>query len=312
MAAVMAAELQALGPQGARLVAVGSRTQAAADSFAKRFGIPRAHGSHEALAADEAIDAVYIASPPVAHAGNMLSCLRHRKAVLCEKPFTTNAAEAREAIDLARTSGVFLMEAMWTRFLPAVRALRELLASGAIGQIQLMIGGGAFVPDPEPGYYLFSPELGGGALLDAGVYLVSMSSMCLGAPQRVLSSAEIGRHGVDDHDVLVLEHAGGARSLLYVSLRARRSPDLEILGDAGRIHVAAPIFKPPRLTLIRDGQEAQTLEYPVSGSGYGYQAVELMEAVRAGRTESAVMPLSETLSIMETLDEARRQWRSGL
>jgi len=309
MAAVMASELRALAPQGAQLVSVGSRSREAAETFAKRFDIDHTHGSHEALAADEGIDAVYVATPPAAHAANVRACVEHGKAVLCEKPFTMNAAEAREVIRLARTRGSFLMEAMWTRFLPAVQALRDLLRSGAIGKVQLMIGGGAFVPDYDAGYYLFSPELGGGGLLDAGVYLVSMSSMCLGRPRRVLSSAEIGGHGVDDQDVLLLEHADGARAVLYVSLRARRSPDMEILGDAGRIHVAAPIFKPTQLTIVRGVQDAQTLEYPVCGSGYGYQALELMDALRAGRTEYAQMPLDETLSIMETLDEAR-QWNA--
>ena len=308
MAQTMAAELRLLAPQGAQLVAVGSRSAASAQAFAQRNEIPRAHATHEALAADEDIDAVYVATPPVAHAANVRACLEHGKAVLCEKPFTLNAAEAGDLIALARARGVFLMEAMWTRFLPAVEAIRDLLRRGAIGEVQMIVGGGAFIPEYDPHYYLFSPQLGGGAMLDAGVYLVSMSSMCLGRPQRVLSSGGMSRHGVDDHDFVILEHASGARASLYVSLRAKRSPDLEILGDGGRIHVGAPVFRPTQLTLVSGAQAAKVLDYPIAGTGYGYQAIEVMAALRAGRKESAVMPLDETLSIMETLDEARRQW----
>jgi predicted dehydrogenase len=308
MAAVMAAELRELADRGAELVAVGSRSSSAAEGFARTFGIARAHGSHAALAADQGIDAVYVATPPVAHAANVRACLDNGKAVLCEKPFTMSSAEAREAIALARERKLFLMEAMWTRFLPAVQEARNLLRAGAIGDVQLIIAGGAFMPDYDPGYYLFSPELGGGALLDAGVYLISMSSMCLGRPQRLLSSGEVGPHGVDDHDALILEHAGGARALLYVSLRTKRAPDMEILGSDGRIHIAAPIFRPERLTVISGSREARVTELPVTGSGYGLQVLAVMAALREGRTENELMPLDETLSIMETMDEARRQW----
>lgn len=308
MAKTMAEELRSLATEGAQLEAVGSRSAATAQAFAQRHGIPRAHATHEALAADQDVDAVYIATPPVAHAANIRACLEQGKAVLCEKPFTLNAGEANELVSLAHARGVFLMEALWTRFLPAVEALRGLLHRGIIGEVQMVVGGGAFTPEYDPNYYLFSPQLGGGALLDAGVYLISMSSMCLGRPQRVLSSAGMSPHGVDDHDFMILEHAGGARSSLYVSLRAKRSPDFEILGSGGRIHVAAPIFRPTRLTVVSGAEPAQVLDYPVAGSGYGYQAIEVMAALRAGRTQSEIMTLEETLSIMETMDEVRRQW----
>jgi predicted dehydrogenase len=311
MAGIMANELRGLAHQGAELVAIGSRSAASAKEFAQKFDIPRSHASHEALAADSDIDVVYIATPPSAHASNLHACLESGKAVLCEKPFTLNAEEARAAIGIARSRNVFLMEAMWTRFLPAVAALREHLQTDAIGEIQLLIGGGAFVPPYTPGYYLFSTELGGGVLLDAGIYLISMSSMCLGKPERALSSVDMGSYGVDDHAAMILEHSSGAKSILYVSLRAKRSPDLEILGSKGRIHVGAPVFRPTQLTLVSGAEQARPQEYPIEGTGYGLQALEVMAALREGRTESTVMPLIETLSIMQTMDEVRHARMEG-
>jgi predicted dehydrogenase len=199
------------------------------------------------------------------------------------------------------------MEAMWTRFLPAVSAVRDLLKSGAIGRVQMIVGGGAFIPDFGPEHYLLNKELGGGVLLDAGVYLVSMASMILGTPTRIQSSGIIGRFGVDEQDAILLEHADGSTALLYVSLHARRSPDLEILGESGRISIAAPIFKPAKLTVWNKSGAATVTEYPIAGTGYGYQIREVADALRAGRRESTIMPLDETLSIMQTMDTIRQQ-----
>jgi predicted dehydrogenase len=235
----------------------------------------------------------------------MLACLRGGKAVLCEKPFTINAGQALQVINESRSAGRFVMEAMWTRFVPAVVALREQLASGAIGRVRMIVGGGAFVPDPAGHPYILNKQLGGGALLDAGVYLVSIASMILGTPSRIQASGVIGEHGVDEQEAIVLDHADGATALLYLSLRSRRSPDLEILGERGRIRVHAPVFIPPALTLVsRDGSE-RTLEFPRTRSGYEHQIREVMAALRESRHESAVMPLSETLSIMQTMDRIR-------
>jgi predicted dehydrogenase len=307
MAAALATEIAALRTAGVEVTAVASRSRERARAFAAQHGIHHAWDSPEDLASDPAVDAVYIATPHVLHCNNAISCLEAGKAVLCEKPFTLNAREAQRVIDAARRRGVFLMEAMWTRFLPSVVALRGKLAEGAIGRVHLVVGGGAFVPAFDPGHYLFDRELGGGVLLDAGVYLVSMASMILGPPTAVLAHGRLGQQGVDEQDAVVLGHADGSSALLYVSLHARRSPDLEILGSDGRIGVAAPVFRPARLrTWGTDGAET-VQEYPIDGSGYGYQVLEVAGALRAGRTESDVMPLAESLSVMKTLDEVRRQ-----
>lgn len=289
------------------LRAVASREQASAAKFADEFKVPKAYADYQSLAADPDIELVYIATPHSCHRENSLMCLEAGKAVLCEKPFSINAGEAAEVIAKAREKSLFLMEAMWTRYLPSVVKLRELLAEGAIGNVQLMLGGGAFMPAFDPDAYLFRPDLGGGVLLDAGVYLVSMASMVFGSPAKVLAVGSKGPTGVDEHDAFVLEHANGAIASMYVSLRARSSPELTLLGDRGKIHLHAPVFAPPKLTLSIKGQADQVLPFPFEGNGYQFQAIEAAACIRAGRTESAIMPLDETLAILRTMDQIRQQ-----
>jgi predicted dehydrogenase len=307
MASMMAGELAGLGCHGTELGAVASRQLDTARNFALRHSIPAACDSIDELAARADIDVVYIATPHVRHCDDMLACLEGGKSVLCEKPFTLNAPEAERVVAAARARGLFAMEAMWTRFLPCMVALRAHLADGTLGSVRMLVGGGAFVPAPEAGHYLFDRHLGGGVLLDAGVYLVSMASMILGTPRRILACGALGRTGVDEQDAMLLEHADGACAALYVSMRARRAPDFEILADGGRIRIEPPVFRPTRLTLWDASGEQRSEEYAIDGSGYGYQVLEVSKAIREGRRESAIMPLDETLSIMRTLDSIREQ-----
>lgn len=306
MATTIASEIAAMRLQGVELTAILSRDGARARAFAERFQISCAVDDPAALLSVP-LDAVYIATPHTLHGAQMQACLRAGRAVLAEKPFTLNATQARAVLETAASARIFAMEAMWTRFLPSMVALRELVAAGTIGRVRMIIGGGAFVPDANAPSYLLDPALGGGVLLDAGVYLVSLASMILGTPSGVLASGQLGRTGVDEQDAIVLSYADGAQALLYVSLGARRSPDLEILGEHGRIRVAAPVFRPTRLILSsRDGSES-VRDFPIEGSGYGYQIQAVCQALRAGEIESPVMPLAESLAIMQTLDEIRRQ-----
>lgn len=306
MASTIAAEIAALREHGIDLVAVASRDAARAQEFAARFGAHQSVGDPAAISTLP-LDAIYIATPHTLHAGQMLASLRAGQAVLCEKPFTLNAAEAQVVVDAALHGRVFAMEAMWTRFLPAVVALRDMLAAGVIGPVRMITGGGAFVPDGSQPAYLLDPALGGGVLLDAGVYLVSLASMILGTPTSVLAQGLIGRTGVDEQVSMLMSYPGGAQAQLYVSMRARRSPDLEILGEAGRIRIAAPVFRPTRLTLwSRDGTES-VRDFPIDGTGYGYQIHAVSAALQRGERDCPTMPLAESLSIMRTMDEVRRQ-----
>jgi len=304
MACNFAAGLDLL--EDAELVAVGSRNIESAAAFAGKFNLSHAHADYASLANDASVDVVYIATPHTLHKEHALLCMKNGKAVLCEKPFTINALEAEELVKFSRANKVFLMEAMWTRFVPAVIKLRELLAEEAIGNVQLMLAGGAFIPEFDPGHYLFKRELGGGVLLDAGVYLVSMASMIFGAPTHILASGQLGNTGIDEHDAIILQHDNGALASLYVSMRAKSSPDLTLMGDKGKIYVHAPIFCPGKLTITRDGKE-DVLDLPFDGNGYQFQATEVSRCLREGHTESDIMPLDESLQIMRTLDTIRSQ-----
>ncbi len=307
MAATFAEELRTLEPSGLIAAAVGSRSLATARTFAALHGIERAFGSYEELAADPGIDVAYIASPHSLHEAHTLLCLQSGKHVLCEKPFAINVEQADRMIGCARLHGRFLMEAMWTRFLPAMTAVREQIARGVLGRVQMIVGGGAFVPSAEPNQYLLQHALGGGALLDAGVYFVSFVSGLVGSPVRVRAAGIIGKSGVDEQDVWLTEHADGAQAICYVSLRTRRAPDLEIMGEHGRMLVHAPVFCPTRLTLSRPDQPDEVQLHPIEGGGYGYQALEALRCIRLGLIESPQLPLAETRAVMVTMDEIRAQ-----
>jgi predicted dehydrogenase len=307
MAANFAAALGALAGTGLVASAVASRRLEAAKTFAATYGIERAFGSYEELAADPAIDVAYIATPHVHHEAHTLLCLCSGKHVLCEKPLAINAAQADRMIECARANGRFLMEALWTRFLPAFRAARQLVVGGTLGRISLITGGGAFIPSGNGDQYLLNRLLGGGVLLDAGVYYVSLVEDLLGPALRVQASGIIGSHDVDEQDQWLSEHADGAQAGCYVSLRTRRPPELEILGDRGRLLLHAPVFCPTRLTLTRPGEADEVRDYPIEGSGYGYQALEVLRCIRAGLGESADMPLAASRAVMVAMDQIRAQ-----
>ncbi|BDI32823.1 oxidoreductase [Capsulimonas corticalis] len=292
----------------AELAAVASRTQEKADAFGEKFGAAKRYGSYRELAADPDIDAVYIATPHPMHAEDSILCLEAGKAVLTEKPFTINAAQARATIDAARANNVFLMEAMWTRFFPVMVKVRELIASQAIGDLRIVQADFGFRAGVNPEGRLFNPALGGGALLDVGSYCVSLASMLLGAPVQTTGVAHIGETGIDEQAAMLLRYSEGQIAVLSTAVRTNTPQEVYLIGTEGKIHIPSPWWKPSKLTLSRDGQETETLDLPYEGNGYNYQAVEVAECVRAGKTQSSVMPQDETLRIMETMDALRAQW----
>jgi predicted dehydrogenase len=291
-----------------QVVAVGSRTQASADAFGAEFDVPHRHASYEALASDGDIDAVYIGTPHPLHAANMLLCLDAGKAVLCEKPFTVSGREAKQVISLAREKRLFLMEAMWTRFLPAMAQVRALLAQGAIGEARMLYADFGFRTDFNPQHRLFSPAMAGGALLDVGIYPVSLAAMIFGIPERIVSAASLGQTGVDEQNAAIFSYSGGRIAVVSSATRTSTPQEATIMGTNGRIRLHAPWWRGTRMTLARDGQPDEIIEAPIEGNGYNYEAAEVARCIRAGYTESDVMPLDETLAQMRTLDELRRQW----
>lgn len=292
----------------AELLAVGSRTQANADAFGERYHVSRRYPSYDELAADGEIDAIYIATPHVLHAANSLLCLRSGKAVLCEKPFTINAAEAEAVIAEARERGLFLMEAMWTRFLPHIETLRGLLADEAIGEPRLLSASFGFRTSFDPHSRLFDPALGGGALLDVGVYPMALASMIFGAPREITGAATLGETGVDEQGVAVLSYDGGELAALSFAVRTETPHEAVLSGTEGRIKLEQPWWAPSSLTLSRSGAGDQVFAPAAIGNGYAHEAIEVQRCLREGRTESLVMPLDETLAIMRTMDRLRGQW----
>jgi predicted dehydrogenase len=287
--------------------AVGSRSRGSADRFADEFGIECRHSSYESLVADPGVEVVYVATPHPMHRDNAILALRAGKPVLVEKPFAMNAAEAAEIVTVARDSGLFAMEAMWTRFLPHVAVIRDWLARGALGEIVTVTADHGQWFAEDPGFRLFAPELGGGALLDLGVYPVSFASMVLGAPDRIVSLSDPAFTGVDAQTSMVFGYESGAQAVLTCTLRAKSPTRASIVGTDARIEIDGDFYAPAAVTLVpRDGAPTR-VESTHEGRGLRHQADEVARRLAGGELESPVMPLDETVSIMETMDEIRRQ-----
>ncbi|HEY3470808.1 MAG TPA: Gfo/Idh/MocA family oxidoreductase [Amycolatopsis sp.] len=306
IAAAFAQDLKLTG--SGVVTAVGSRKAESADAFGARLGIPARHSSYEALANDPDVDIVYVATPHPMHHGNARLALEAGKPVLVEKPFTMDAAEARDLVGLARDRGLFLMEAMWTRFLPHVRHIRELLPS--LGDVVTVSAdhGQWFAEDPA--FRLFAPELGGGALLDLGIYPVSFASMVLGTPDRVAAMATPAFTGVDAQMSMLFGYANGAQAVLSCTLSAVSPTTAAIVGTEARIEVEGPFYAPASFTLIQRDGERTRHEYADEGRGLRHQADEVARLLAEGATESPLMPLDETVSIMATMDEVRAATRT--
>jgi predicted dehydrogenase len=291
-----------------RVEAVGSRSAASARAFAAEFGLPRAHASYEALAADPGVDIVYVATPHSHHAANALQAVAHGKHVLVEKAFTMNAGQAEQVVAAARDRGVVVLEAMWTRFLPHMTLLRRWLHDGRIGEVRAVHAEHCQRLDRDDDHRLYSPALAGGALLDLGVYPVSFAHDVLGTPTEVMASATVTPTGVDASVATLLTHTGGAVSTSFSSLRLAGPNRASVQGTDGRIDIAGTWYTPTTVTLL-DATGAVVDEQlpPTSGRGMQYQAAELERLVAAGGAESAVMPPDESVAVMRTLDAVRER-----
>ena len=286
----------------AEVVAVASRTQQGAQAFGDVHAVPHRHGSYEALADDPDVDVVYVATPNMRHAGDTQLYLQAGKAVLCEKPFAMSAAEAELMVRTASDRGLFLMEAMWSRFVPAYVTLRGLLEDGHIGEIALVEADLGFAMPFDAAGRLFSPALGGGALLDLGVYPVSLSSMVLGSPDHISANGKIGSTGVDELVVATLGHPGAGLAVVKAAIRAGLSCAGRITGSDGAIELPAFMHCPDHL--IARGKR---IDCSFEGEGLRFEAAEVHRCLGAGLTESPTMPLQESVSIMHTLDSIRAE-----
>ena len=288
--------------------AIASRSEERAAAFAREQGLPVAYGSYEALVADPQVEAVYVATPHPQHLPHAQLALQAGKATLCEKPFTVNAGEARALIQAARESDTLLMEAMWTRFFPAYQRVLQWLAAGEIGALTYLSADIGFRSTAGAESRLFDPRLAGGALLDVGVYVVSLAQDCFGRqPERISALAQLGETGVDERVALSLGFAGGGITSLRCSIRDALPGEAQLLGERGEIKMHSPWWACQRLTLWRDGRPPQEAHFPSQAEGYEYQLEEFARLLRAGERESERMPLAESLSVMETLDAVRAE-----
>jgi predicted dehydrogenase len=291
------------------VTAVGSRTQAAADAFAATHGIPNVHASYEALVADPEVDVIYVGTPHPYHYDNTVLALNAGKHVLLEKPFTLNADQAQKIVDLAASKKLVVLEAMWTRWMPHMIRIRELLAAGALGELRSMIVDHDQKLPTDVTHRIQNPDLGGGALLDLGIYPISFAWDVFGEPSSVYAlSSPTPVTGVDQNDAIVLGYPSGAKAIINTVLDAAGPNTSVIVGTEARIAIDPVWYNPTSFSLIApDGTVLERFDQKVPGRGMQFQADELERLVAAGEIAGTILPPTETVAIMGTLDEVRRQ-----
>jgi predicted dehydrogenase len=326
---------------GSRLVAVGSRSRAAAESFAARFGPLRAHAGYEGLVRDADLDVIYVASRNEFHEEHCLLAIEAGKPVLCEKPFALDATSGARVVEAARRRGVFCMEAMWMRFSPVVREALALARSGRLGEVRMVSAELGFPHVAEAGSRLFAPP-GGGALLDLGVYPLSLAQALLGRPRRIESHAVIGPTGVDEQFTAILDYGEGCQATVAASLRSQLNNAATIHGTEGVLRIEAPLYFPHRYGFIATprhggarqgsrGLRARIRLHPLArglsevrarmrqrdvvrhapGNGYGEQAAEVVRCLRSSLRESPEMSLDATLEVLASMDAVRARWAAS-
>lgn len=288
------------------LAGVGSRSLDGAERFAGEFG-GRAYGSYEELAAADDVDLVYVGTPHPLHHANVRMALEAGKGVLCEKAFTMNRREAEDLVRLARAKRLFLMEAMWTRFLPALDEVRRIVAAGEIGAVRQVHADLGFKADVGPEHRLFNPDLGGGALLDVGVYPLSIAMALLGPVDAVLAQAALGPTGVDEQTSVLLRHRDGGMSTCTCSLRARLASELIVAGERGHVRMHAMFHRSQGVTVALHDGSTRTVATPYLGNGYVHEIIEAQRCWRAGLIESPQMTHDDSIALMGVMDDVRRQ-----
>lgn len=289
----------------ADLIAVGSRRAETAEAFAAKYGVPHAHGSYDALAADPDVDVVYVASPHGQHRDDVMRCFEQGKHVLCEKALTLNAADASFLVGQARSRGLFFMEAMWMRCNPNIRLLQQVVAQGRIGPVQWVTADVGFRADQPPTHRLFDPAQGASSLLDCGIYPLTLAWLLLGRPGSVRASGRLSDRGIDLDCAAILEY-DAATAIVSSSMTTMLPGTALVGGSHGWLQIPPRFHKAAGFVVHVDGEEEQYAE-PVLGLGYAHEIEEVHACLRAGLTESAVVPLDETVAILEVMDEIRAQ-----
>jgi predicted dehydrogenase len=290
--------------EGGTITAVASRSTERADAFADRFGIPTRYGDYDALAADPGVDVVYVATPHARHEADAVACLQAGKHVLCEKPLALNARQAARMAEEARARGLFLMEAIWSRFLPAYRSLVDVIGAGLIGEPLLVEGDFGFRRPVDPRHRHFAPDLGGGALLDLGIYPMQLCTLVLGPIERVVADGVVGQTGVDEVVTALLHHRGGGLGVVKAAIRVAMTCTARIAGTDGVIDLPAMMHCPNSLT-VSSAAGVERIDASYEGNGLRFEIDEVHRCLAEGRTESDVVPLHESIALAATMDAIR-------
>jgi predicted dehydrogenase len=288
--------------KGANVYAVASRNEEKALEFANQNSIQVAYGSYQELVQDPLVDVIYIATPNNLHYENTKMCLNAGKAVLCEKPFALNSSQLEEMVALARSKKVFLMEALWTRFLPTIEKVINIIDSGAIGEPHLIKADFGFKAEFNPENRLFDAALGGGSVLDIGIYPLFLSQLLFGKPIAVKSLSVKASTGTDMTAGIILTHEKGRMSLLASSFAVSLETKAEIVGTEGTITLHRMFHMPTSISITKDGK-TKKVPVKIKGNGYNYEAAEVMICLSKGKTESDKLPLSFSLNLMKTIDD---------
>ncbi|AWB95996.1 oxidoreductase [Agromyces badenianii] len=293
---------------GFTVQAVGSRSQEAADAFAAEFGIPNAHGSYEALVADPEVDVIYVSTPHPMHAAGATLALEAGKHVLVEKAFTVNVAEARALAELAAAKGLLVLEAMWSRYLPHMARIREIIAAGTLGELRSLVADHTQLLSDDPAHRINALELGGGALLDLGIYPISFAWDLFGAPRTIQATATFKPTGADAGVAAVFGYDGGRMAVTFSASDTQGPNSAVVLGTEARIEIDHIWYTPTTFRVIAaDGTQLEEYRSEVKGRGMHFQAEAVERLVAAGTLTGDLLPIDETVAIMGSLDEIRRQ-----
>ncbi len=284
--------------------AVASRDAAKASEFARKYNFRKHYPAYEQLVADPNVDVVYVASPHAFHFHHTMLCLNNGKAVLCEKPFGMNSHEVEAMIQTARNRQLFLMEAMWTRFIPATEKLLALIDSGIIGNISFMNADFGFKGDTNPEKRVYNKALGGGSLMDVGIYPVFLALLLMGVPETIKAAARFAPTGVDASCAMIFEYAGREMAVLESSVERNTPTSAIIYGSEGHIEMHPRFHHTERLSITK-GNKTETIVIPSSGNGYVHEIHDVTEGLLHGRTQSTKMPLSFSLDLIKTLDRIK-------
>jgi len=291
----------------ADVYAVGSRSYERAEAFGKQYGTIKTYGSYEELARDKDVNIIYVATPHSEHYQHVKLCLENGKNVLCEKAFTINSKQLQELIKLAGRNKLFLMEALWTRFLPAIEKTLELINTGAIGEIKMLQADFGFQAPYDVTSRVFNPALGGGTLLDIGIYPLFLSLLLLGKPAEIKAIAQFGDTGVDESLAVILKYNNGALAILNSSFIVKTSTKADIYGTKGHITINPRWFSQTSIIMNQYEKELVNINFNYRNNGYDYEAEEVMNCIDNGLTESPKLPLSFSLDLMQLMDAVRQQ-----